>query len=173
MAAARFYCLHTGRLTETANAERSSGAFVPNSIRARRRGGASCKRPKHSGAPSLSLVSPRLLAKRSLLCNSIPVSGPGDASGNSGGSDGQVTQALMESMRSKISEALETEQVSLVDVYGDGRHVSIDVVSEAFEGKSSMERQRMVYKAIWFELQDTVHAVDSMSTKTPQEAGSD
>ena len=29
----------------------------------------------------------------------------------------------------------------------------------------------MVYKAIWLELQDTVHAVDSMQTKTPEEAG--
>lgn len=31
-------------------------------------------------------------------------------------------------------------------------------------------RQRMVYKAIWLELQDTVHAVDAMTTKTPAEA---
>lgn len=52
------------------------------------------------------------------------------------------------------------------------RHVSIDVVSNVFEGKNSMERQRMVFKAIWFELQDTVHAVDSMTTKTPAEASS-
>ena len=28
----------------------------------------------------------------------------------------------------------------------------------------------MVYKAIWLELQDTVHAVDAMTTKTPDEA---
>ncbi len=27
----------------------------------------------------------------------------------------------------------------------------------------------MVYKAIWLELQDTVHAVDAMITKTPAE----
>lgn len=39
-----------------------------------------------------------------------------------------------------------------------------------FEGKSSVQRQRMVYKAIWLELQDAVHAVDEMTTKTPQEA---
>ena len=49
------------------------------------------------------------------------------------------------------------------------RHVSIDVVSDVFEGKSSMQRQRMVYKAIWMELQETVHAVDNMTTKTPAE----
>jgi hypothetical protein len=28
----------------------------------------------------------------------------------------------------------------------------------------------MVYKAIWMELQGAVHAVDAMTTKTPQEA---
>jgi len=48
---------------------------------------------------------------------------------------------------------------------------SIDVVSKAFEGKSAVNRQRMVYKAIWEELQSTVHAVDQMTTKTPDEAG--
>eukprot|EP00873_Tetraselmis_striata_P015688 jgi/Tetstr1/435952/TSEL_024833.t1 len=102
----------------------------------------------------------------------IPVSGPGqqpDAGGDSGGADGQMTAELMATMTSKIGEALETESVNIVDVYGDGRHVSIDVVSELFEGKSSMQRQRLVYKAIWFELQDAVHAVDSMTTKTPTE----
>jgi hypothetical protein len=31
-------------------------------------------------------------------------------------------------------------------MYGDGRHVSIDVVSAAFEGKNSVSRQRLVYK---------------------------
>jgi acid stress-induced BolA-like protein IbaG/YrbA len=30
---------------------------------------------------------------------------------------------------------------------------SIDVVAAAFEGKSAVDRQRMVYKAIWMELQ--------------------
>ena len=49
-------------------------------------------------------------------------------------------------MESKISEALEAQHVSVSDVYGDGRHVNIDVVSSAFEGKNSVQRQRMVYK---------------------------
>ncbi len=30
---------------------------------------------------------------------------------------------------------------------------SIDVVAAAFDGKSAVDRQRMVYKAIWQELQ--------------------
>lgn len=50
---------------------------------------------------------------------------------------------------------------------------SIDVVSPAFEGQSAVNRQRMVYKAIWEELQSTVHAVDQMTTKTPNEASAE
>ncbi|KAH7529052.1 hypothetical protein FEM48_Zijuj05G0143100 [Ziziphus jujuba var. spinosa] len=39
----------------------------------------------------------------------------------------------------------------------------IDVVSVAFEGQSAVNRQRMVYKAIWEELLSTVHSVDRMA----------
>mmetsp|Transcript_3314 Transcript_3314/g.7257 ORF Transcript_3314/g.7257 Transcript_3314/m.7257 type:complete len:148 (-) Transcript_3314:261-704(-) len=84
---------------------------------------------------------------------------------------GQMSSALMQSMSDKIKEALETDRVVVKDMYGDGRHVSIDVVSDAFEGKNAVQRQRMVYKAIWLELQEAVHAVDSMTTLTAAEAG--
>lgn len=84
---------------------------------------------------------------------------------------GQVTNSLMDSMSGNIREALEAQKVQVTDMYGDGRHVSIEVVSSLFDGKSQMQRQRMVYKAIWMELQETVHAVDSMVTLTPSEAG--
>lgn len=43
-------------------------------------------------------------------------------------------------------------------------------MAEVFEGKRSVERQRMVYKAIWEELQGAVHAVDSLVTLAPNEA---
>ena len=43
---------------------------------------------------------------------------------------------------------LKAKQVAVNDVYGDGRHVSIEVVSDLFEGESQMKRQRMVYK-VW------------------------
>ncbi len=46
----------------------------------------------------------------------------------------------------KIRTALEAERVEVTDAYGNGQHVSIDVVSDMFEGQSSMKRQRMVYK---------------------------
>lgn len=83
-----------------------------------------------------------------------------------------MTSELMTTITSKISAALETDRVNVVDINGDGRHISIDVVSPVFEGKNLVQRQRLVYKAIWLELQDAVHAVDAMSTKTPAEAQS-
>ncbi|KAE8077565.1 hypothetical protein FH972_016120 [Carpinus fangiana] len=83
---------------------------------------------------------------------------------------GSIDSPLMQSMEIKIKEQLNADSVTVKDAYGDGRHVSIDVVASAFEGQSAVNRQRMVYKAIWEELQSTVHAVDQMTTKTPTEA---
>ncbi|XP_031280403.1 protein BOLA4, chloroplastic/mitochondrial [Pistacia vera] len=83
---------------------------------------------------------------------------------------GSIDSPLMQSMEKKIKESLNAESVFVKDAYGDGRHVRIDVISSAFEGQSAVNRQRMVYKAIWEELQSTVHAVDQMTTRTPAEA---
>ncbi|KAG9143466.1 hypothetical protein Leryth_016461 [Lithospermum erythrorhizon] len=77
---------------------------------------------------------------------------------------------LMQSMENKIKEQLNAESVTVKDAYGDGRHVSISVISTAFEGQNTVTRQRTVYKAIWEELQDSVHAVHQMITLTPTEA---
>ncbi|KAF5805409.1 putative BolA protein [Helianthus annuus] len=84
--------------------------------------------------------------------------------------DRPIDSPLMQSMETKIKDQLNAELVTVKDAYGDGRHVSIDVVSSDFEGKSAVNRQRMVYKAIWEELQSVVHAVDQMTTRTPEEA---
>jgi stress-induced morphogen len=51
----------------------------------------------------------------------------------------------------------------------NGSHISIEVVSSVFEGKRPVQRQQLVYKALWEELQGPVHAVDSMVCKTPEE----
>ncbi|XP_030932938.1 protein BOLA4, chloroplastic/mitochondrial [Quercus lobata] len=86
---------------------------------------------------------------------------------------GSIDSPLMHSMEKKIKEHLNAESVTVRDAYGDGRHVSIDVISSTFEGQSAVNRQRMVYKAIWEELQTTVHAVDQMTTRTPTEASAE
>jgi hypothetical protein len=76
----------------------------------------------------------------------------------------------------------------------NGSHIMITCVSEAFEGKRSLARQQMVFKAIWDEMQGQgslrpaatrtnrlplraaryrtggdVHAVDQMVLKAPSE----
>jgi stress-induced morphogen len=72
----------------------------------------------------------------------------------------------------KIQKALETDNVKVVGAYDDpnGSHISVEVVSKKFEGKRAVQRQQLVYKAIWEELQGPVHAVDNMVCKTPDEA---
>lgn len=62
-------------------------------------------------------------------------------------------------------------EISFSGAYDDpnGSHISIEVVSDAFEGKRPVQRQQLVYKAIWEELQGPVHAVDAMVCKTPSE----
>ena len=59
----------------------------------------------------------------------------------------RISTELVDSMREKIREALQADKVDISDTYGDGRHVSIDVVSKAFEGESSMKRCGMVVTA--------------------------
>ncbi|KAL7003844.1 hypothetical protein U1Q18_004987 [Sarracenia purpurea var. burkii] len=86
---------------------------------------------------------------------------------------GSIDSSLIQPMEKKIKEHLNAESVIVKDAYGDGRHVSIDVIASAFEGQSAVSRQRMVYKAIWEELQNTVHAVDQMTTRTPAEAAAE
>jgi stress-induced morphogen len=61
--------------------------------------------------------------------------------------------------------------VTILGAHDDpnGSHISIEVVSSIFSGKRPVQRQQMVYKAIWEEMQGPVHAVDSMICKTPDE----
>ena len=53
----------------------------------------------------------------------------------------------------------------------NGTHIYVECVSDKFEGKRSMQRQQMIYKALWDEMKDgaSVHAVDGMVLKTPNE----
>ena len=54
-----------------------------------------------------------------------------------------------------------------VDVSGDGRHFEAVVVSASFEGKSLIQRHRMVMEAVKTEIaSDELHAL-SIKTQTP------
>jgi acid stress-induced BolA-like protein IbaG/YrbA len=57
-----------------------------------------------------------------------------------------------------------------VEARGAGGHFEIRVVSAAFEGRSRLQRQRLVYQAIAPLMQGPdapVHAVDRLETATP------
>jgi stress-induced morphogen len=68
--------------------------------------------------------------------------------------------SVVENCTKKIGDALETTDVKVTGAYDDpnGSHISIEVVSPLFEGKRAMQRQQLVYKAIWEELKGPVHA---------------
>jgi len=51
---------------------------------------------------------------------------------------------------------------------GGQSHFKLDIVADAFAGKSRLERQRMIYAVLAEELEGPVHAL-SMSARTPSE----
>ncbi|MBE7453619.1 MAG: BolA family transcriptional regulator [Kofleriaceae bacterium] len=76
---------------------------------------------------------------------------------------GSVHDAIRQAVRERLPDAE-------VEVTGGGGHYTIGVVSTAFDGKSLLERQRLVLGAIKHLLSGDrapVHAVDSLTTRTP------
>jgi acid stress-induced BolA-like protein IbaG/YrbA len=74
---------------------------------------------------------------------------------------GSVTDAIRDSIQKAIPDAR-------TEVRGGGGHYEIEVVSPVFEGKSTLERQRLVYSAIAHLMKGDmapVHAVDSLKTR--------
>ena len=74
---------------------------------------------------------------------------------------------MLDEIKAKILEAIPD---AVVTVDGGGGHFTIEVTSAQFEGKNTLQRQRMVYKAIWDLMAGEnapLHAVDSMVCKTP------
>jgi acid stress-induced BolA-like protein IbaG/YrbA len=74
---------------------------------------------------------------------------------------GDIPSAIKAAILEKIPGAR-------VHVEGGGGHFTIDVTSEVFEGKSSLESQRLVYGAIAHLMRGDrapVHAVDTLRTR--------
>jgi acid stress-induced BolA-like protein IbaG/YrbA len=70
-----------------------------------------------------------------------------------------------ESIRAAIAGALACD---LLEVEGDGHHFEARIVSAAFEGRSRVERHRLVYAALGERMREEIHAL-SMRTFTPAE----
>ena len=67
------------------------------------------------------------------------------------------------------NKLLSMPNVSFLDVTGDGMHFQIRIVSNEFEGKNKISRQRMVYQYLKEWLEDgSLHAVE-LNTMTALE----
>jgi acid stress-induced BolA-like protein IbaG/YrbA len=71
-----------------------------------------------------------------------------------------------ESIEQGIRAGLACERV---EVIGDGQHFQALVVSDAFAGKSRIQRHQLVYAALGERMREEIHAL-SMKTLTPEEA---
>jgi len=71
-----------------------------------------------------------------------------------------------EQVQSYIEKELQCDEVR---VAGDGQHFEALIVSEAFRGKSRIQRHQLVYAALGERMRAEIHAL-SMRTLTPEEA---
>ena len=81
------------------------------------------------------------------------------------------TVSITDQVRARIEQAMPGSDVQ---VTGSGGHFHIRVVSEQFAGLNTLKKQRLVYSAFKDLMAGDsapVHAVDSMITLTPDQAG--
>lgn len=71
-----------------------------------------------------------------------------------------------------IKKAMPDAEVEVVDRTGTMDHYKVRIVSEAFRGKSLLDRQRFVYQALNEPMKDgRIHALE-IKSHTPDEAAS-
>jgi stress-induced morphogen len=75
-----------------------------------------------------------------------------------------------EQITAKIRESIPDADVILKDLTGTQDHWEAVITSAAFEGKSLIERHRMVHGALATELEGPIHAL-TLTLKSRSEAG--
>jgi acid stress-induced BolA-like protein IbaG/YrbA len=70
-----------------------------------------------------------------------------------------------ESIQANIAQNMTTEHLTVV---GDGQHFEAVVVSDAFAGKSRVQRHQLVFQTLGDRMRDEIHAL-SIKPFTPQE----
>jgi acid stress-induced BolA-like protein IbaG/YrbA len=70
-----------------------------------------------------------------------------------------------EQLQAYIGQALTCNELR---ISGDGQHFEAVIVSEAFRGKSRVQRHQLVYQALGDRMREEIHAL-SMRTMTPEE----
>jgi stress-induced morphogen len=73
-----------------------------------------------------------------------------------------------EDIVAKIRIALPDAQVDLQDLTGTADHWKATIVSQAFAGKTLMQRHRMINAALAEELKGPIHAL-TLDVRTPDE----
>ena len=136
------------RLISLASTSSAAAAFVPAAGRA--------LRPRAAAAAALGGAA-RPVAWRRYASSDAPLT---------------EDEGTVRTAERKIREAFNPTELRVNAAYDDpnGSHISVYIVSDKFEGKRSMQRQQLVFKAIWDEMQSgAIHAVDNMVAKTPAE----
>jgi stress-induced morphogen len=75
-----------------------------------------------------------------------------------------------EEIRRRVAAALPGAEIAIRDMVGDGDHLEMIVVSSSFEGKTTLERHRLVYAPLRDLLGGALHAL-ALKTMTPAEHG--
>ncbi len=74
-----------------------------------------------------------------------------------------------EDIAAKIVAAIPDAQVTLNDLTGTADHWEATIISTAFEGKSLIQRHRMVFGALEEEMKGPIHAL-TLKVYTPDQA---
>ena len=64
-----------------------------------------------------------------------------------------------EEISKMIMEAFPGATLELKDTMGDNNHYSAKIISKSFKGKSRVEQQKMVYKALEGKMGNELHAL--------------
>ncbi len=98
---------------------------------------------------------------------------------NNHGNGGAIMTSIAERITRKLTEAFAPQELKVIDEShqhqghggwreGGETHFRVNIVSEAFTGKSRLERHRLVNAALAQELADRVHAL-AIAAKAPGE----
>ena len=98
---------------------------------------------------------------------------------NNHGNGGTIMTSISERITRKLTEAFAPQALQVIDEShqhqghggwreGGETHFRVDIVSEAFVGKSRLERHRLVNAVLAKELADRVHAL-AIAAKAPGE----
>ena len=65
----------------------------------------------------------------------------------------------LEEIKILIKEAIPDAEISIQDLVGDENHYSATIKSKVFIGKSKIEQQKLVYKALRGKMGNELHAL--------------